>query len=74
MNWQGDLDSLYTLVHETGHSVHSMYTRENQPYVYGDYPIFVAEIASTTNENLLTNYFLDRVTDPKTRASCSTTT
>lgn len=68
LNWQGDLDSLYTLVHETGHSVHSMYTRENQPYVYGDYPIFVAEIASTTNENLLTNYFLDRVTDPKTRA------
>lgn len=68
LNWQNDIDSLYTLVHETGHSVHSMYTRENQPYVYGDYPIFVAEIASTTNENILTEYFLDHVTDPKTRA------
>lgn len=68
LNWQGDLDSLYTLIHESGHSVHSMYTRENQPYVYGDYPIFTAEIASTTNENLLTNYFLDKVIDKKTRA------
>ncbi|WEV50917.1 oligoendopeptidase F [Lactobacillus sp. ESL0731] len=68
LNWEDNIDSLYTLVHETGHSVHSMYTRETQPYVYGDYPIFVAEIASTTNENILTEYFLDHVTDPKTRA------
>ncbi|BDR61059.1 oligoendopeptidase F [Lactobacillus xylocopicola] len=68
LNWEDNVDSLYTLVHETGHSVHSMYTRESQPYVYGDYPIFVAEIASTTNENILTEYFLDHITDPKTRA------
>lgn len=68
LNWQDDVDNLYTLVHETGHSVHSWYTRNTQPYVYGDYPIFVAEIASTTNENILTEYFLDKVTDPKTRA------
>lgn len=68
LNWTDDLESLYTLVHETGHSVHSWYTRHNQPYVYGDYPIFVAEIASTTNENILTEYFLDHVDDPKTRA------
>lgn len=68
LNWEGDVDSLYTLVHETGHSVHSMYTRQNQPFVYGDYPIFVAEIASTTNENILTEYFLDHITDPKVRA------
>lgn len=68
LNWENNVDSLYTLVHETGHSVHSMYTRQTQPYVYGDYPIFVAEIASTTNENILTEYFLDHITDPKTRA------
>ena len=68
LNWEDNLDSLYTLDHETGHSVHSWYTRNTQPYVYGDYPIFVAEIASTTNENILTEYFLDKITDPKTRA------
>lgn len=68
LNWEDNLDSLYTLVHETGHSVHSWYTRNTQPYVYGDYPIFVAEIASTTNENILTEYFLDKITDPKTHA------
>lgn len=68
LNWQDDVDNLYTLVHETGHSVHSWYTRNTQPYVYGNYPIFVAEIASTTNENILTEYFLDHITDPKTRA------
>lgn len=68
LNWENNIDSLYTLVHETGHSVHSMYTRQTQPYVYGDYPIFVAEIASTTNESILTEYFLDHITDPKTRA------
>ena len=68
LNWEDNIDSLYTLVHETGHSVHSWYTRHSQPYIYGDYPIFVAEIASTTNENILTEYFLDHITDPKTRA------
>lgn len=68
LNWEDNLDSLYTLVHETGHSVHSWYTRNSQPYVYGDYPIFVAEIASTTNENILTEYFLGKITEPKTRA------
>ena len=68
LNWEDNLDSLYHLVHETGNSVHSWYTRNTQPYVYGDYQIFVAEIASTTNENILTEYFLDKITDPKTRA------
>ena len=67
LNWQDTLDNLYTLIHETGHSMHSMYTRENQPYVYGHYPIFLAEIASTTNENLLTEQFLSEVTDEKVR-------
>ena len=68
LNWHDAVDELYTLVHETGHSVHSWYTRHNQPYVYGDYPIFVAEIASTTNENLLTDYFLTHSDDSKVRA------
>lgn len=67
LNWQDNVNNLYTLVHETGHSVHSWYTRHNQPYVYGDYPIFVAEIASTTNENLLTEYLLKTQTDPHIR-------
>jgi oligoendopeptidase F len=68
MNWQNTLDNVYTLAHELGHSVHSYYTRKNQPFVYGDYSIFLAEIASTTNENLLTNYFLQKYDDPKIRA------
>ncbi|GBG95922.1 oligoendopeptidase F [Lactococcus termiticola] len=58
LNWQETLDDLFTLVHEMGHSMHSAYSRESQPYVYGDYPIFLAEIASTTNENLLTEKLL----------------
>lgn len=68
LNWTNDFDALYTLVHETGHSVHSAFTRKNQPYVYGEYPIFLAEIASTTNENILTEYLLSKTTDPKIRA------
>ena len=68
LNWQDNIDNLYTLVHEMGHSMHSYYTTHNQPYQYGDYSIFVAEIASTTNENLLTNYLLAHETDPQVRA------
>lgn len=68
LNWQDTLDNLFTLVHEMGHTMHSYYTRTNQPYQYGDYSIFVAEIASTTNENLLTQYLLETQTDPKVRA------
>lgn len=61
LNWHDSLDNLYTLVHELGHSVHSYLTIKNQDYIYGDYPIFLAEIASTTNENLLTAYLLEHV-------------
>ena len=68
LNWQDGLEDLYTLVHEMGHSMHSYYTTHTQPYVYGDYPIFVAEIASTTNENLLTDYLLKTEKDPQVRA------
>ena len=65
MNWQDNINNLFTLAHEFGHSVHSYYTRKSQPYPYGDYSIFVAEVASTTNEALLNDYLLQKVTDRK---------
>ena len=68
LNWQNNLNNVYTLAHEMGHSVHSYLTRHNQDYHYGDYPIFLAEIASTTNESLLTNYLLKTNSDPKFQA------
>ncbi|MCH4824821.1 oligoendopeptidase F [Planococcus halocryophilus] len=67
MNWQDNVDNLYTLAHEFGHSVHSYYTRKNQPYVYGDYSIFVAEVASTTNEALLNEYMVKSTDDDQER-------
>lgn len=68
MNWQDSLDNVFTLAHELGHSLHSYYTRKNQPQVYGDYSIFVAEVASTTNEELLTHYLLEKYKDKNIRA------
>ncbi len=68
LNWHDTLDNVFTLAHELGHSIHSYYTRNNQPYVYGDYSIFLAEVASTTNENLLTDYLLKKYSDPKIQA------
>lgn len=68
LNWQNNLNNVYTLAHEMGHSVHSYFTRHNQEYHYGDYPIFLAEIASTTNEGLLTDYLLKTNDDPKFQA------
>lgn len=68
LNWQGNLNDVYTLVHELGHSVHSYLTRKHQPYIYGDYSIFLAEVASTTNEHLLTDYLLNKYNDPKIKA------
>ena len=62
LNFQNKRDSLFTLTHELGHSMHSYFTRTSQPYQYGDYTIFVAEVASTLNEALLTDYLL-RTTD-----------
>ena len=63
MNWQENIDNMFTLAHELGHSVHSYFTRKYQPFIYGDYSIFLAEVASTTNENLLLNYLLDQYAD-----------
>lgn len=67
MNWQNNLNNLFTLAHEFGHSVHSYYTRKHQPYPYGNYSIFVAEVASTCNENLLNEYLLNTIEDEKKR-------
>ncbi len=60
MNYQENLNGVFTLAHEGGHSMHSLYSRRTQPYVYSDYRIFVAEVASTVNENLLIEYLLQR--------------
>ena len=65
MNWQNNVNNLFTLAHEFGHSVHSYYTRNNQPYPYGNYSIFVAEVASTCNEALLNDYLLKTIEDEK---------
>lgn len=67
MNWQDNVNNLFTLAHEFGHSVHSYYTRKSQPFVYGNYSIFVAEVASTCNENLLNDYLLKNIDDEKKR-------
>ena len=58
MNYQDNLNSVFTLAHELGHSMHSYFSWRNQPYVYAYYRIFVAEVASTVNETLLVNYLL----------------
>lgn len=63
LNYQEQLDDVSTLAHELGHSMHSFYTRKNQDYQYGNYPIFVAEVASTVNELLLAKYMLKHSTD-----------
>lgn len=65
LNHKDDMDSMFTLTHELGHSMHSYMTRGKQPYVYGTYSIFVAEVASTTNEALLNDYLMKTVTDPE---------
>lgn len=58
LNWQGEINDVFTLAHELGHAMHSFYSNANQPYQYASYRIFVAEVASTVNENLLMSYML----------------
>ncbi|MBA2174480.1 oligoendopeptidase F [Halobacillus locisalis] len=65
MNWQDNVNNLFTLAHELGHSLHSYYTHQNQPYRYGNYSIFVAEVASTCNEALLNDYMLKNTKSEK---------
>jgi oligoendopeptidase F len=69
MNYKSDVFSdVYTLAHEAGHSMHTWFAQRNQLYQDAEYPIFLAEVASTFNEELLTHYLLERTTDPKMRA------
>lgn len=63
MNYTDTLKDVFTLVHEMGHSMHSFFTRQTQPYVYGDHSIFTAEVASTVNESLLIRYLLNQNPD-----------
>jgi len=67
MNYNGTLRSVFTLAHEMGHSLHSVLAQENQPYPTAGYSIFVAEVASTFNEQLLINYLLEKIEDPRER-------
>lgn len=65
LNYHNTLDNVFTLAHEMGHSIHSYLSCKNQPYVYAGYSIFLAEIASTTNEALLLDYMLKNVKDDR---------
>ena len=67
LNWNDTLDSVFTLAHEMGHSMHTMLSHETQPFVYSSYTIFVAEVPSTLSEALLLDYMLARATDPRER-------
>lgn len=68
MNFQGKLDDVFTLIHEMGHSIHTYLSCENQSSCYSDYVIFVAEVASTCNEALLTHYLLEHAHNERERA------
>ena len=68
LNFQGGLDDVYTLIHEMGHSLHTYHSSHNQEITYSDYSIFVAEVASTCNEALLSHYLLEHETDPARHA------
>ena len=64
LNYNKTLDSVFTLAHELGHTLHTLYSQENQPFSTSDYTIFVAEVASTFNERLLLDYMLEKTQDP----------
>jgi oligoendopeptidase F len=67
LNYQDDISSMFTLAHELGHSLHSELAKDAQPWQYADYTIFVAEVASTVNETLLTHHLLETVEDETLR-------
>ena len=67
LNYNDTLDSVFTLGHELGHTLHTLYSSENQPFAMHDYTIFVAEVASTFNERLLLDSMLENTKDPKER-------
>lgn len=66
-NFNGTFDDMFTLGHEFGHSMHTYLATHNQPFIYGDYTIFVAEVAATFNESLIMDYLLKNEKDPKKR-------
>ncbi|MCR4694784.1 MAG: oligoendopeptidase F [Pseudobutyrivibrio sp.] len=68
LNYNDTLDDMFTLIHEMGHSMHSYYSNKTQPFIYSNYTIFVAEVASTCNEILLLEYLLKNTSDKKERA------
>ena len=68
LNYQGTINDVFTIAHEMGHALHSYYTNQTQPYIYSEYKIFVAEVASTVNESLLIDYLLSVTQDRKERA------
>ena len=68
LNFNGTLDSVFTLAHEMGHALHSWFSDKNQTYVDAGYKIFVAEVASTCNEALLIRHLLETTSDKKERA------
>ncbi len=65
LNFQGKLNDVFTIAHEMGHALHTYYSFKNQPYIYSEYTIFVAEVASTCNEAILINYLLDKAEDKR---------
>lgn len=67
MNYQDNVNNMFTLAHEMGHALHSYHSNRTQPYTYADYKIFVAEVASTLNEALLMNHLLETTTDKQQR-------
>jgi oligoendopeptidase F len=69
LNYNGKYDDMSTLAHELGHTMHSYFSNKTQPYPLADYPIFVAEVASTFNEALLMDYMLSNIQDDATRLS-----
>jgi oligoendopeptidase F len=69
LNWNNTLDDVFTLVHELGHNMHSYYTEAAQPYHYSNYSTFVAEVASTTNEALLSDYMIKNAKTPTEKAA-----
>ena len=68
LNYQGTINDVFTLAHEMGHALHSFYTNKTQPYIYSEYRIFVAEVASTLNEALLMHHLLQETQDKQEKA------
>ena len=68
LNYQENLNNVFTLAHEMGHALHSWYSDQNQPYIYAGYKIFVAEVASTCNEALLIRHLIEKTEEPGKKA------